>query len=334
MAHSFLLAVMLASVLGEASGMAPTMPGDPPVDARADDPSTVQTEAHFPPATPETPDQIVSIETDRYARMTVPVTIEGQGPFYFMIDTGAQATVVTRDLARKLDLDPIGSATIVGMGSRREAQIFQLDGLEFADRLLDNIRAPMLEARNIGADGILGLDSLQDLRVLIDFRSDTIAVNDADLLGGNRGYEIVVRARRRLGRLIITDAIIDRVPTAVILDTGAQTSFGNRELKNRLRARALEEVSSTDVNGALVIGNVHRAKLLKIQRLNVVDLPITFADSPAFEALGLADRPALILGMREMRMFDRVAIDFAKRRVLFDLPSRNSRRKTLPRTIP
>jgi hypothetical protein len=65
--------------------------------------------------------------------------------------------------------------------------------------------APVVEGVNIGgADGILGLDSLQDQRVLLDFVNEQIAIADAEDLGGNRGYEIVVKARRRLGQLIIT----------------------------------------------------------------------------------------------------------------------------------
>ena len=50
------------------------------------------------------------------------------------------------------------------------------------------------------------------------------------------------------------------------------------------------------------------------------NIPILFADSPTFHALGLADEPALILGMSELKLFRRVAIDFKTRRVLFDLP--------------
>jgi hypothetical protein len=48
---------------------------------------------------------------------------------------------------------------------------------------------------------------------------------------------------------------------------------------------------------------------------------VSFADAPAFAALGLADKPALILGMQDLSVFRRVAIDFKTRRVLFDLPS-------------
>ena len=54
--------------------------------------------------------------------------------------------------------------------------------------------------------------------------------------------------------------------------------------------------------------------------MTMTRVPIGYADSPVFAQLGLDDRPALILGMRSLRAFDRVAIDFADRRILFDLP--------------
>lgn len=268
--------------------------------------------------------QLVEVNQDYYERMTVPVTIDGQGPFRFMIDTGSQATVVTEGLKDKLGLELIGTATLVGMASRVPVEIFEVNGLEFASRTFDNIEAPMLKEHNIGADGILGLDSLQDLRVMIDFRTDTIAVDDAKALGGNQGFEIIVRARHRLGRLIITQAKIDGVTTAIIVDTGAQNSIGNRALQRKLRARNQADFVTTDVNGVDLVGNLALAKSLDIQGLRLQNLSIAYADAPAFEALGLDKRPALILGMRDLRLFDRIAIDFETRRILFDVPSGTS----------
>jgi len=283
----------------------------------------------IPPIAPITGDDIAGTETgaqiveaaqDRYERMTVPVTIEGHGPFRFMIDTGSQATVVTRRLSEKLQLRPAGMATLVGIASRALVHLVELDGLEFAARVFDNITAPILEARNIGADGILGLDSLQDMRVLIDFKAQTIAVNNARKLGGNRGYEIIVRARRKLGRLIITDAMIDGVKTAVIIDTGAQESIANLALRRKLRASRIKSTITRDVNGAALSGTLDVARSMKIQGMQIRNIPITFADSPAFKALGMNNRPTLILGMSSLRLFDRVAIDFESRQILFDLP--------------
>lgn len=281
---------------------------------------------NFPPAAeaPETAEiapDVLQAQRDRYERLTIPVTIEGKGPYRFMVDTGSQATVVSRAVSEQLQLPALGKATLVAMGSRREVDLVELSGLEFAGRLFDNLQAPLLEAYNVGADGILGLDSLQDMRVLIDFKEDRMLVSDAGSLGGNRGYEIVVKARRRLGQMIITDARIDGIRTAVIIDTGAQNTVANMALKNKMRAKGDVVVESTDVNGVKVYGNLGYARKMSIGGLEMTGIPVTFADSPAFDALDLAKKPALIMGMRNLQNFDRIAIDFSTGQVLFDVPS-------------
>ena len=270
---------------------------------------------------------ILSITSDRHRRLTVPVTIAGQGPFDFMVDTGAQATVVTPELSERFNLVPTGTATIVGMSSRATVSLVRLDGLEFAGRSFDNLRAPLLEERNIGADGILGLDSLQGLRVMIDFRDRTMTVVDAYEDADNDGFEIVVRARRKLGQMIITDAEVDGVKTSVIIDTGAQGSVANSALRKRMRARTTGQAMATDVNGVTTTSDAAAARRVRISGLELANVPLTYSDGPAFTALGLDSRPALILGMQNLRSFDRVAIDFARREVLFDLPRSAQRRK-------
>ncbi len=257
---------------------------------------------------------------DHYERMTVPVTIAGKGPYRFMIDTGSQSTALAHQILPDLNLTPHGTATLVAMGSSAQVETVELDGLEFANRRFNGLIAPLLDAQNIGADGILGLDSLQDLRVVIDFRDDRMQVADARELGGNNGYEIVVRARRKLGQMIITDATVDGVRTAVIIDTGAQHTLGNMALWKRLRQRQGYTLTSTDVHGAEMISHVSLVGKLKIGGLTLANVPVGYAESPAFVAMGYADSPALVLGMRNLSPLNRVAIDFASRRVLFDIP--------------
>ena len=257
---------------------------------------------------------------DHYERITVPVTIDGKGPYHFMIDTGSQSTALAYQILPDLNLTPHGTATLVAMGSAAQVETVELDGLEFANRRFNGLIAPLLDRQNIGADGILGLDSLQDLRVVIDFRDDRMQVADAKELGGNNGYEIVVRARRKLGQMIITDATVDGVRTAVIIDTGAQHSLGNMALWKRLRQRQGYTLISKDVHGAEMVSQVSLVDKLKIGGLTLANVPIGYAESPAFVAMGYGDSPALVLGMRNLSPLNRVAIDFSTRRVLFDIP--------------
>lgn len=267
--------------------------------------------------------EVLELDTERWQRMTVPVTIQEQGPFRFMIDTGAEATVLSRDLADRLQLHDRDTAVLVGMASRVPIETVGIQGLTLGSRSFFIQSAALVDSAHLGsAQGILGLDSLQDQRVLLDFENMTMAVADADELGGNRGFEIVVKARERLGQLIITRAFLDGVRTAVIIDTGAQSSVGNPALLERLRRRARGAGDSvlTDVNGNKLAGKVRIAKDLKMGRVQINSFAVLFADCPPFHELGLTDEPALILGMRELRAFRRVAIDFESRTVLFDLP--------------
>ena len=265
--------------------------------------------------------ETVVFDPDRYERMTVPVTIAGSGPYRFFIDTGAQATAVTHRITQDLGLAPRGQALLVAMGSQRAVDLVDVDQLEFADRVFSGIRAPLLKRSHIGADGILGLDSLQNLRVVIDFANDRMDVMDASVIKGGRGdFDIVVRARRQLGQMIITDAKVNGVRTAVVIDTGAQNTIANPALLARLRKRGDEVLVATDVNGVRFESKYVLARQIAMGGVRIHSAPVGFSDSPAFAALGLTDTPALILGMGNLRLFEQVAIDFAQQRILFALP--------------
>ena len=264
---------------------------------------------------------VLAIDRELYDRMTVPVTIDAHGPYDFMIDTGAQATVVSKELADRLGLLDRAPATLVAMARRKPLEPAFVPNLMLGCRNFNIRTAPLVARANIGAaDGVLGRDSLQNQRVLLDFQKRRIAVADAEDLGGNRGYDIVVKARRRLGQLIITSARFDNVRVAVIVDTGAEASIGNAALMRRLRGGSGGPAQITDINGVEANGQVRLASEVNIGAVRFSNIPVTFVESPLFKQLGIDDQPAMVLGMIELRMFRRVAIDFKQGKVLFDVP--------------
>lgn len=266
---------------------------------------------------------IIEIGIDREARMTVPVQIGNRGPFEFMIDTGAQNTVLSTGLASRLALPIAGRVKLIGIAGSEMVDTVELDQIDLGRRSYYGLLAPLLKASDMGADGIIGLDSLQGQRVQIDFRKGLMAVSDSKTLGGNRGYEIVVTARRQSGQLIMADARIDGVKVAVVIDTGSDTSIGNLALQERLARRGRQEqIVLRSVTGQSITANMGIAKVLQIDEVNFGNVLIAFADSPAFAALGLERKPALLLGMRDLRQLDRIAIDFSSRRIYFDVPEK------------
>lgn len=266
-------------------------------------------------------DELVQLQRDRHDRMTVPVLIGTKGPYEFLIDTGSERTVLSRQLAQGIGLAVSGNGVVVGVAGSHPVDLVEVDEISLGKRTYYTLTAPLLEADHIGADGIVGLDSLQDQRVLIDFLTNRIAIGDATSLGGTRGFEIVVKAKRRSGQLIMTNAIIDGVHTDVVLDTGSDSSIGNLALRKAMTRRSrTEQTTLFSVTGQALNADIVMASTIEVEGMQIHNTPLAFADSPAFHRLGLVKRPAILLGMAQMRMFRRVAIDFATRRVLFDLP--------------
>lgn len=265
---------------------------------------------------------VVAIRKDQWSRMTVPVKVVEQGPFRFLIDTGSQNTVLSRELANRLSLVPNRQARLISVAGTQMVDMVDLDQIDLGRRSYYGLSAPVLESEHMGADGILGLDSLQDQRVLVDFKKGLMAIDDAKNLGGNRGFEIVVEARRRSGQLIMADARLEGIKVQVVIDTGAETSIGNVALQKALaRKRKAEKIELLSVTGHTVSADLSYARWLEIADVRFNNVAIAYTDAPAFKALKLDSRPSLLLGMRDLRSLDRLAIDFSSRRILFDVPS-------------
>ena len=286
-----------------------------------------ETEAYIADVLPEkflNPDSDqIAIAKDRVERMTVSVSIADGGPYEFIIDTASQRTILSKEIAGALALDLEDEVRIVALAGTTNVQTVYVPSLTLGKRSYDSLISPTFRAANIGADGVLGLDSLQGQRILFDFVERNISVEDtSEKLRSRSLREIVVTARRRSGQLIFTNATIGGIKTSVIIDTGGELSIGNKALQKRLRLKssALEQTSLVDVTGRSIAADYGIAEELLIGRARFGVIPIAFADIAPFKALKLDKKPALFLGMDALRQFDRLAIDFANRKIYFLLP--------------
>lgn len=265
----------------------------------------------------------IDIAEDKLDRMTVPVDIENSGPYEFIIDTASQRTILSTEIANNLSLEVEDQVNIVALAGNTTVQTVYVPELTLGRQSYEGLIAPTFRSKNLGADGVLGLDSLQGQRILFDFIGRTIAVEDTQVKLKSRNMrEIVVTARRRSGQLIFTKAIIEGIKVSVIIDTGGELSIGNKALQRRLRMRSssLKQINLVDVTGATVAADYGLAGNLKIGRAQFGNIPIAFSDIEPFKALKLQKTPAMFLGMNALRSFDRMAIDFANRKIYFLLP--------------
>ena len=282
--------------------------------------------ASSPSLDPATPPAIVRTGPSPDDRVTIPIHIDGKGPWNFIIDTGSQRTVIARELAQQLGLPSRNMVTILSMTGKAEANTVAVPRLDFAGGTIDDIEAPVLEGEHLGAPGLLGLDSLHAKRVMLDFRDGRMEIGDSrsSRRMSHDPDTIVVEAKRRKGQLILLDSDVNGMRVAIMLDTGSHFSIGNLALRDRLiaknKAPELLTASLTSVTGGLLTGQVGRIAAVRMGRVNLRGVPVLFADASPFAELGMHDRPALLLGISALRIFDRVAIDFGRGKVDFLLP--------------
>jgi predicted aspartyl protease len=267
----------------------------------------------------------LKVRTDAYERMTVPVRLSGTGPYRFLVDTGADRTAISRELASHLNLVAGQEVELHSTTGASAIATATVPELQLTRKTVKGIEAPMLESVNIGADGILGTDSLALQRVEFDFKAQTMSVVPAGVpdFADERGT-IIVEARRRNGRLIVTDATANGRHLTVVVDTGSQVTIGNEALRRALQAKDLlpetHPVDLISVTGEHLTGDYMFLRELEIGGVELANLAVVFAPAHTFHQLKLDDKPALLLGMNAIRAFKKVSIDFANRRLRVIVP--------------
>jgi predicted aspartyl protease len=269
---------------------------------------------------------LVQGSRDLSARLTVPVTINGSGPYHFVVDTAAERTVISRELAGRLALGAGAGVTVISISgiSQAETAIVPLLQLTSSRNQLLDLHAPLMAETDLGAMGLLGIDSLRTKRVVMNLKAMQMSIEDSAAPPVTDSDEIVVTARRKLGQLILVDSTAGGTKVNVIIDTGSAVTIGNAALRAKLEKRAAMRlpvpISIISVTGERVTADYTAINHIRIGGVKIDDMPVAFADAELFHRLGLADKPALLLGMDVLQGFDRVSVDFANRKVRFLLP--------------
>ena len=262
-----------------------------------------------------TDEQVLQIVM-RESRMTVPVNIANAGPWPFIIDTGAQRTVISRELANVLKLERGRDVMLTAMTGRSQVRTAVIPNLRVSVLGGEKIEAPALAARHLGATGMLGIDSLQGHKVSIDFERKTMSVLRSEKRSRRLPAspdEVVVTARDYLGQLVVTNAEYKGRAIRIVLDTGTPVSIGNEALRKLAARGSGQPIELTSVVGDKMDVGYTQLKSVKFGGLELQNLPVAFAAAAPFRQFKLEKRPALLLGMDALGLFRRVDIDFPNR---------------------
>ena len=255
-------------------------------------------------------------------RLTVQVLVNGRGPYNFIVDSGADTSVVGLRIAKDLQL-PLGTPAILNsMTARNIVDRVKVAQLTLGTSTVRDLQLPALREVDVGGEGMIGIDALVEQRLMMDFEKRYITVEDARVPFKRMPGEIVVIARRNRGQLILTEVQAAGLQLDAIIDTGTQITIGNLALRDKLIRRNREKFITVPVIG--VTGAVAELQMAKIAELRLgpvvlEDVPMAFADVPPFKMFGLSNEPALLLGTDLLESFRRISLDFRARKVRFQL---------------
>ncbi len=270
---------------------------------------------------------------DPKLRMVGGVAIDETGPHQFIVDTGANRSVISLELARELELEVAETVTLHGIAGSEEVPTAVVPRFDVAGIVTHNLHMPMLPQRRLGADGLLGLDALASRAVELDFRRGRVrlmksrvrTVGSSRLTPDTRQPGAIVKARYRFGQLTIVLARAGISPVTAFIDSGSQVTVGNSALQRAVNTRKLAVAGAGrivpiySVTSQVAYGQYEVLRELSFGGdAKLRNLPVVFSDLHTFDLWGLSDTPALLIGADTLSAFSQVTLDFGRHEVVFN----------------
>ncbi len=248
---------------------------------------------------------------------TVPVYIDGEGPYDFIIDSGATVTVVFRKLAerRKMPRTDLPPRRILGLVGAERLPVHRIGDVSVGGAMLPSLLSVVIEdwpEDRPSPDGILGLDFLSRYRVLFDARRRVIEFHlpgDAPLDGTGRWAKTALIADdfgQDSGELYRFTARVGQARIPFVLDLGAAGTIINYSALRRMMTGLhidgpRDSGFSTGTRLNDIFSETDVARLVKIRRLRVGsaswrNLLYIVYDAPIFRELGAERRPLGFFG--------------------------------------
>lgn len=260
---------------------------------------------------------------DGIGRIAAPVMINGQGPFRFILDTGANQSVLTKRVTDRvgLTLTPDSQLLLHGVTGSLVVQAAKLDSLQTGDLIQRDLRVAVLDSVMGGADGILGTQGFEGLRVTVEFNRDRISIERSR---GQRARhnEGRIPAKLRFGRLLVVSGFVGTIRVKAVIDTGAEMTLGNIALRDALLRRrkgnhGTDDVRVVGLDETSQTGRYLRTPMIRLGEAEIEGVPIVYGDIHVFKLWELQEEPALLVGMDILGSLEKLVIDYQREEIQF-----------------
>lgn len=247
---------------------------------------------------PASATQSLTLQRAPSGHFLVPVSIDGQGPYIFLFDTGASHTAIAQPVAESLGFRSEWQRTgdVQSLTTRFEAERFALNRFEFAatgPMRINSVVIPVSPDDPNPVAGLLGADAITARRYAMDFSTGTLTLDaaPAQIADGRVNPIGLLLARAHLQRGVSH--------INVIIDSGSSWSIVNPRLARFIRQRS--GTVRFNINGVDDDIDMEAAPVT-VRRFQIGGLCVdSFAalqsDLDVFGALGWDYEPAIVLGM-------------------------------------
>lgn len=269
----------------------------------------------------EAPDPLKFLDTAQ--RLTVKAYVNGQGPFDFLVDTGASSSVISAELADRLGLIRTGSNKLHSIAGAQSVSTARVESLTVGKRSRSDMTVSVLPRALLRMDGVLGLDWLGRASLLLDFLRHKMVVGEG--LPLSDALTVAVKSRLTRSGLMLIDAFIPDQRLIAFVDTGSTTTVGNLPLLEAARAAKaiVGELSDTElrsVTGQILPARASVVSRLMLGKLTLRNIPLLIGEVHTFDYWGFRDEPAIVIGIDILKKFQSVAIDSKRGEVRFRVP--------------
>jgi predicted aspartyl protease len=259
---------------------------------------------------------------DAAGRAVAPIHINGQGPFRFIIDTGANRSVLSQSLATRLGLAPSGEGVVHSIDGAQPAMLVNVESLSFGALHLSRGDTPVLDGPMLGSEhGLLGVDGMAGRLLHVDFTKHCVEIYESAAQMPTKGWHRVP-AHMRFGSLVMVAGEIMGVRVKVLIDTGSDISLANQKFRDALRVVAARKIEYHNGHAftfgrPIVLAERVWTPLLRLGGTRVDGVTAYIGDFHIFDFWGLQDEPTLLIGMDVLRRAREMAIDYERGFVYF-----------------
>ena len=267
------------------------------------------------------PDPLRYLDTAR--RLTVQAYVNTFGPFDFLVDTGANSSVIATELAFQLGLPRGAESRLHSIAGTQTVATTRVARLAVGRRVRSDLVVSVLPREQLRMDGVLGLEWLARASLLLDFRQRRMTVGEALPVPDVR--TVIVKSKLLRSGLTLIDALMPLQRLVAFVDSGSTTTVGNLAMleaakKNNALIGELRATELRSVTGQVLAGRAGTLSRLTLGGMTLRNIPLVFGPIHTFDYWGFREQPAIVIGVDILQRFDRVSMDFKRNEVRFRVP--------------